>query len=62
MKNRETGERKTEDFFLLIVCFMCTSVKVSDPRELEIPTVLSCLVGAGLNLGPFGRTVSALNH
>lgn len=41
---------------------MCTGVKMSGPRELEIQTVLSCLVGDGLNLGPFGKTVSALNH
>lgn len=40
---------------------MCIGVKVSDPLELELQSVMSHRWVLGIEPGPSGRTVSVLN-
>lgn len=39
---------------------MCECIRVSDPQEIELQGVVSCLVDAGIEPASSGRAASAL--
>lgn len=48
-------------YVCVLPAYMSVYVRVLDPLEPELQTVVSCHVGLGTELGSSGRTASVLN-